>query len=191
MDDDYQKQLVYIKNSTMSVEDQQIATTALEAEYNLKRRELAKQEAEQKKLTSIASTIINVAEAVAAALKAGPLLGPILAGVIGALGLYQLSLIRSTVIPLAKGAIFNQPSFMTSGRTGQEYQVAEGGEAEILSSPSKLREAIFGKGGQGGRSTIIQNHIYIDGREMKQFTVRTIEAASQTGNLRLAGKAVS
>ena len=192
MDNDYQKQLDNIKKSTMSEDEKQKAITALEAEYELKRRKLAKEQAQAQKATSIVMAIINTAEAVSKALTGAiPPWNIILAGITAAAGAIQIAAIRSAPIPLAKGAIFREPSFMTSGRSGQDYEVAEGGEAEILSSPSKLREAIFGKGGRGGRKIVIQNHIYIDGREMRRFTVRTIEDASQTGDLRLAGKAIA
>ncbi|MFA5284156.1 MAG: hypothetical protein WC347_01035 [Smithellaceae bacterium] len=192
MDNDYQKQLENIKSSTMSEEEKQKAITALEAEYELKRRKLAKEQAEAQKATSIVTAIINTAEGVTKALAGAiPPWNIILAGITAAAGAIQIAAIRSAPIPLARGAIFREPTLL-AGMNGRQYQVGDvPGDSEIVASPTAIREAIFGKGGRSGRQIILQNHIYIDGREMKRFTVKTIEDAGQTGNFRLAGKAIA
>ena len=191
LDADYQRQLENIKNSKMSEQEKQEAITALESEYNMKRREMARQEAQAKKFTEIATTTINIASAVVAALKAGPIIGPILAAMIGALGLKQLMLIKSTPIPLAKGAIFKQPTFLDSERTGQKYQVAEAGEAEIISNARQLREAILGKGRQGGRNISLTLPVYIAGKKVSTMVVKMIEDASEIGSMKISAKAIA
>jgi hypothetical protein len=192
MDNDYQKQLETIKNSKMSEEEKQIAITALEADYQMKRRELAKKEAEAKKATAIVESIINVAQGVTAAWKLGPILGPIMAAIVAAAGLVQISKIKSSPIPLAQGAIFKQPTFLTSPNSGQQYQVAEAGEAEIISNGRQIREAIFGKGGgNGGRAISLVVPIYVGGKKIEEHVIRIVEDQSQLGRLRIAGKAVN
>jgi hypothetical protein len=194
LDQEYQARLLLIQNSTMNEEEKEKAITALDSEYSMKRRQMEVQNAQKAKLVAIANAIINVALGVTKALSAlPPPFNLILAAITAAAGAVQIALIRSQPIGAAQGAIFKKPTFLTSPNTGQEYEVAEGGEAEIISSPSQLRKAILGKGAGPGsnRPIIVQNHIYIDGREMKSFISRTIEEAGQLGRLRIAGKAVA
>lgn len=191
MDNDYQRQLENIKNSTKSEEEKQIAITALESDYNMKRRELAKKEAEAKKLTAIANAIISTATGVAKAWEAGPILGPILAAIVAAAGAIQIAKIKSQPIPLAQGAIFKQPTFLTSPNSGQDYHVAEAGEAEIISSPSRLRKAIGLSDGGGGRAIKLTLPIYIGGKLLQTQVIDIVEDQSQLGRLRIAGKAVN
>ncbi len=193
MDNDYQKQLEYIKNSKMSEQEKNDAIVALDAEYGMKRRELAKKQAEQQKATAIVTAAINVAQAVTKALTGAiPPFNYILAAMTAAAGLVQIAAIRSAAIPLAKGAIFKQPTFLDSPR-GNKYEVAEGGEAEIISNARQLREAILGKGGSTGNSQAIRNYlsIYLDGKLMREFILDTVANGSQTGRLSLASKSVN
>jgi hypothetical protein len=107
-------------------------------------------------------------------------------------GLVQISKIKSSPIPLAQGAIFKQPTFLTSPNSGQQYQVAEAGEAEIISNGRQIREAIFGKGGgNGGRAISLVVPIYVGGKKIEEHVIRIVEDQSQLGRLRIAGKAVN
>lgn len=190
LDQEYQKRLELINNSKMNEEEKEKAITALEAEYNMKRRAAQVAAARQQKMIAIAMAIINIAEAFTKALTAGPIIGPILAGMIAAMGAVQIAMIKSQPIGAAKGAIFKQKALLMSQATGQEYEVAEGGEAEIVSSPRQLREAIMGPGGAGGQPITIVNHIYLDGREMKMFISKTIRELSRTELMQIHPRAV-
>jgi len=190
LDQEYQKRLELINNSKMNEEEKEKAITALEAEYNMKRRAAQVAAAKQQKIIAIAMAIINVAEAFTKALTAGPIIGPILAGIIAAMGAVQIALIKSQPIGAAKGAIFKQRALLMSQASGQEYEVAEGGEAEIVSSPRQLREAIMGPGGAGGQPITIENHIYLDGHEMKVFISKTIRELSRTELMLIHPRAV-
>ena len=191
LDKEYQKRLDVIKNSKMSEEEKNRAIEGLDAEYSMKRQEVERKAAEQGKLTAIMGAIINTAEGMTKALAQGGIFGPILAAVVAAFGAVQIALIRAQPIPLAAGAIFKKPALLTS-QGGREYEVAEAGEAEIVSSPKRLREAIMGKGGGGTeRPVIIENHIYIDGRELKLFITKTVRESGGLGFLGSVGKALA
>jgi len=190
LDQEYQKRLELIQNSVMNEKEKETAITALEAEYNMKRRAAQVAAARQQKMIAIAMAIINVAEAFTKALTAGPIIGPILAAMIAAMGAVQIAMIKSQPIGAAKGAIFKQKALLMSQASGQEYEVAEGGEAEIVSSPRQLREAIMGPGGGMGQPITIENHIYLDGHEMKVFISKTIRELSRTELMQIHPRAV-
>jgi len=190
LDQEYQKRLELIQNSVMNEKEKETAITALEAEYEMKRRAAQIAAARQQKMIAIAMAIINVAEAFTKALTAGPIIGPILAGIIAAMGAVQIALIKSQPVGAAKGAIFKQRAMLMSQASGQEYEVAEGGEAEIVSSPRQLREAIMGPGGGMGQPITIENHIYLDGHEMKVFISKTIRELSRTELMQIHPRAV-
>jgi len=190
LDQEYQKRLELINNSKMNEEEKEKAITALEAEYNMKRRAAQVAAAKQQKIIAIAMAIINVAEAFTKALTAGPIIGPILAGIIAAMGAVQIALIKSQPIGAAKGAIFKQRALLMSQASGQEYEVAEGGEAEIVSSPRQLREAIMGPGGTASGPGFIEIHLYIDGKEMKDFIVKTIRERGRSELMLIHPRAV-
>lgn len=194
MDKEYQAKLLEIKNSTMAEEDKNKAIEGLDAEYDIKRKGLLREAAQQGKLVAIANAIINTAEGMTKALaQGGGIFGPILAAVVGAFGAIQIAMIRAQPIPLASGAIFKKKADLMSA-SGQEYQVAEAGEAEIVSSPRKLREAIMGRGGQGGPaggSITLVVPIYIAGKKIEDQVIKIVEEAGQLGRLRLAGKVVT
>lgn len=158
-----------------------------------KTRVLRRDMAESQKKTAVIQALISTYQAVAQTFSTlGFPWGVIPAAAMLKLGLDNVNRIRQQPIPLAKGAIFKNPANLTSSSTGQEYQVAEAGEAEIISSPKRLREAINGGRGKGGGQPVtIHNYIYLDGKLMKDFTVKTIQDASQTGRLRISAKAIT
>jgi len=196
LDEEYQARLDLINNSVMNETEKEAAITALDAEYSMKRRQAEVDAARKAKTIAIAEAIINVAEGVTKAwAQGGAIFGPILAAIVLAAGLKQISLIKSQPIGAAKGAIFKEKALLMSQVTGQEYEVAEGGEAEIVSSPRQLREAIMGRGARGGSAqTIVEHHhhhIYIDGREMKLFVTKTVRKSGGLGLLGSVGKALA
>ncbi len=196
LDTAYQHELDLINQSTMNEEDKAAAITALDAEYEAKRSAAQKSAAEKAKSIAIAGAIMNTAESITAALTMKPW-GPwnfVLAAIAGAMGAVQIALIKSQPIGAAKGAIFKQKALLMSQTTGQEYEVAEGGEAEIVSSPRQLREAIMGRGARGGSAqTIVEHHhhhVYIDGKEMKTFITKTIREGTKSENMLIHPRAV-
>jgi hypothetical protein len=196
LDEEYQHELDLINQSKMNDEEKEKAITALEAEYSMKRRAAEVAAAQKAKTIAIAQAIISTAEGVAKAWgQGGAIFGPILAAIVAAAGAVQIALIRSQPIGAAAGAIFKQKALLMSQTTGQEYEVAEGGEAEIVSSPRQLREAIMGRGARGGSAqTIVEHHhhhIYIDGREMKLFVTKTVRKSGGLGLLGSVGKALA
>jgi len=192
LDKEYQAKLESIKNSLLSEEEKNKAIEGLDAEYDIKRRGLQRKAAESAKGVAIANAIINVAEGITKALSAlPPPFNIILAAITAAAGAIQIALIRAQPIPLATGAIFKRPAMLSSAG-GNTYEVAEAGEAEIVSSPRRLREAIMGKGTDGtGKPIVIQNHIYIDGREIKLFITKTVRESGGLGLLGPVGKAMA
>lgn len=195
MENDYKRQLEYINNSKMSEAEKAAALALLDEEYEGKRRDLAQKQAKSQKTLSAANALISTFEAAARAFTAGPIIGPILSGIIMGLGLALVAKIKNAPVPLARGAIFNQPTLL-SGGDGRGYQVAESGSGgvEIVATPENIRKAIYGGRERGdGKPISLKNYvtIYLDGRMMKQFIVNTIEQQGQIGKLRLASKAVS
>ena len=191
LENDYQKQLAAIENSTMSETEKEEAILALNQEYEAKRRALKYAEAKSEKAMSITKGTMAVAEAAAKALTAGPLIGQILSGIVAAMGAVLVARIAATPIPLAKGAIFNRPTVLQSAETGQQYQVAEAGEAEIISSPRRLREAIgLGSNGGGGGNINLTIPVYVAGHKVQTVLLRLVQDGSQTGRLKIAQKAV-
>jgi hypothetical protein len=191
LDKEYQARLDYIKKSVMSEEEKNKAVEGLDAEYNMKRRKVQREAAEQGRLIAIANAIINVAEGMTKALAQGGIFGPALAAIVFAFGAIQVALIKAQPIPLAAGAIFKKPAMLSSAG-GNTYEVAEAGEAEIVSSPRRLREAIMGsdRGYRTERPSVIQVRIFLDSREMKNFTVKTVQEAGHHGFLGVVGKAM-
>ncbi|MCJ7565281.1 MAG: hypothetical protein MUP52_11935 [Candidatus Aminicenantes bacterium] len=193
LDEEYQARLDLITQSVMNETEKEAAITALDAEYSMKRRKAEVDAAKKAKIIAIAEAIINTAEGVTKAwAQGGAIFGPILAAIVAAAGAVQIALIRSQPIGAAKGAIFKQKALLMSQASGQEYEVAEGGEAEIVSSPRQLREAIMGKGrGKGpGQQVTLHNHIYIDGKEMKTFITKTIRELSKAELMQIHPRAV-
>jgi len=165
----------------------------LDKEFEVKRRDTMRSYAGAQKAVALANAVVNTAEAVSKAYSAAPPPFSIILGAIAAaLGAVQIGLIAKQPLPLAAGAIFKKPAMLTS-QSGQRYEVAETGEAELVSSPKKLREAIFGsdRGYQTERPIIIQVHVLLDSREMKNFTIKTVREGGQHGFLGPVGKAMS
>jgi hypothetical protein len=191
LDQEYQHRLELINNSKMNEEEKEKAITALEAEYQMKRRAEEVKAARARKAIAILTAIINTAEGVTKAwAQGGAIFGPILAAIVAAAGAFQIALIKSQPIGAAKGAIFKQRALLMSQASGQEYEVAEGGEAEIVSSPRQLREAIMGPGGTASGPGFLEIHLYIDGKEMKDFIVKTIRQRGRSELMLIHPRAV-
>ena len=178
LDTEYQRELDLINQSKMNEEEKAEAITALDAEYAEKRSAAQKKAAEKAKKIAVAAAIMNTAESITAALTMKPW-SPwnfVLAAIAAAMGGVQISLIKSQPTGAAKGAIFKQKALLMSQASGQEYEVAEGGEAEIVSSPRQLREAIMGRGaGERGNFVNLTFNIHaFDGADVESSVRRKV-----------------
>jgi hypothetical protein len=189
LENEYKQRLAWIMANVADEGERQKQIGALEAEYQIKRTAAARAAARQAKAVALMDAIVNVAAAITKSLTAAPFpFNLALAAATAALGAIQIALIRAQPIPLAAGAIFKKPT-MLSSMGGNTYEVAEAGEAEIVSSPRRLREAIMGKGRNGmARPIVVESHIYIDGREIKQFITKTVRESGGLGLLGSVGK---
>jgi len=187
LDNEYQKRLDKIKNSLISEEEKNKAIEGLDAEYNIKRRGVQSEAAKQGKALAIVNAMISVAEGIAKALGAAPPpFNIILAAITAALGAVQIAFIKAQPIPLAAGAIFQKPVF------SQNYVAGEAGPEAVIplsELPRLMRELGGGRGrGQAERPIVSRVHIFLDGREMKSFTTKTVKESGRLGYLGKVGK---
>jgi hypothetical protein len=192
MENDYNRQVDLINKSTMSEEEKAAALTALDEEFELKRRDLAAKQAKSQRTLSAANALISTFEAAAKAYTAGPIIGPILAGIITAMGLGLVAKIKSAPLPLAKGGIFDKPTLlpMLGGGTAQ---VAEAGEKEVVAPLSGLRRELgIGRGGSG-QDMIIHNHltVVLDGKALEAFIIKAVANGSQLGRMKIRSKVLT
>ncbi|MHB8053673.1 MAG: hypothetical protein ACYDH3_00250 [Candidatus Aminicenantales bacterium] len=188
LDQEYQKRLENIENSKMSEEEKQTAITALEAEYDLKRRELQRKAAESGKVTAIAMAVINTAEGVTKALSAlPPPFNIALAAITAAAGAIQIGLIKAQPIPLRKGGVLDRPTFSMDGR----FVAGEAGPEVVapLNEVPRLVREIMGResGGRSFGGKIAQLHIHLDlGAEaFKDYVIDIVQERDRRGGLRL------
>lgn len=107
----------------------------INAEYDQKARQMKKAE----KAMQIASASMNTAEAVTNALTLKPAwLAPIMAASVGALGLYQVSLIASQ--KLARGGLANPGLFRGKGTTTSDSNLIAISDNEYIVSASRVRD---------------------------------------------------
>ncbi|HAY3533721.1 phage tail tape measure protein [Elizabethkingia anophelis] len=99
----------YINN-----EEYQKQMELLQVEMANKKAELEYRQAKADKTARMFSIIGDTAAAIATALKAGPIIGPILAGIVGAMGAVQLGIVSSQPLP-------ERQSFDTGGYTGNGF----------------------------------------------------------------------
>lgn len=162
IDNEYKKRLDFINKTVKDETKKQMAITALEAEYEIKRSHAASAAAKMQKAASLAQAIINVAEAYTKALaQGGFIFGIPMATVIAALGAIQIAMIMAQPIPLAEGAAFEKPTLVNNalvGEAGPEYLLPEKklinivqdamaplmakGRSEVPKSPSTLTVAM-------------------------------------------------
>lgn len=190
MENDYKKQVEMIENSKMTEEEKAAAMAALDETFDARRSALKAKQAKQDKAMSIVQATINTFEAASKAYTLGPIIGPIMAGVITALGLALVAKIKAQPIPMARGGIFEKPTLLSS-MSGTSYQVAEAGEKEVVAPLSGLRRELGLNRGSGSAQRPLQIHLYLDGKELKKFIIRTIDETSRVGQLKVSPKAVT
>ncbi|MBK8884595.1 MAG: hypothetical protein IPN67_20260, partial [Bacteroidales bacterium] len=137
----------------------------LDKEVSQKRKQIAREEAQSQKNLNIFEAVINTANAVTRALATG---GPILAGIVGALGLAQISAISSAPLPaLAGGGLVTGPSVVQVG----EYPGAAN-NPEFISPVDKAQKYIREAVQQAGGSSAQQLFSYIDGDDIVLISER-------------------
>jgi hypothetical protein len=165
--------------------------TALDAEYDIKRRALQHSQAKKQKAFSLAQAIINIHEAITKALaQGGAILGPIMAAVVAAAGAIQIKAIMSQPIPLAKGAVFERPTeFLTS--SGGHYLAGEAG-TEILLPEKRLRDIIRSEvsGREGIINVTLPIEIQFGSSAIRREMVAAVNMAAGRGELRLPAERV-
>ena len=103
--------------------------------FEKKKKALQKKAAERDKKLKVANAIMGTANAIVQALSAGPIAGPILATIVGAMGLAQISAIQSTPIPLAKGGLaFGPANAIVGDNPGAAH------DPEVIAPLSKLQK---------------------------------------------------
>jgi hypothetical protein len=192
LDKEYEERRQFIENTVSDEGEKLTKLELLDKEFKAKAEQAEREAAKKNQKIAYAEAFISTAQAVANALATKPFIPTGLAAAVtaGLMGAAQIMKIKS--MALAKGGIFDKPTFlpMMDGGVGQ---VAEAGEAEIVATPSNIRKAVFnGREREYGdsRPIVIENHIYLDGKEMKQFAVQAVNEASRTGRLKVDRKAV-
>lgn len=170
--------------------DYATAKTKIDADYAAASEAARIRSAKAQKQVAYVTAVMNIAEGITKAFAQGGILGFITGALVAAAGAVQIAAIKAT--PLSKGAIFKQPTLL-AGANGQDYQVAEAGEPEIVASPSNIRKAVgLDKGGRGGGGrpiTLVINN-YIAGQKIQEQIIKIVQDASEIGSLRISAKAV-
>jgi hypothetical protein len=110
-----------ILDSTMNEEEKKKALDALDADTQKKRKELAKEQAQTNKTVGIFNAVIDTAQGITAALKAGWPQCIAFAAAAAAQGAVQIALIKSQQIPaLASGGIITSKGMALVGEMGPE-----------------------------------------------------------------------
>jgi hypothetical protein len=192
LDNQYKVRLDYIKNTIKDETKQREAITALDAEYDIKRRSLQHSAAVQQKAMAIVQAIINTAEGVTKALAQGGIFGGILGAVVAALGAIQIRLIMAQPIPLKAGAIFTQPTRLLSER-GQSYEVGEGGEPEVLAPLSRLGAVARAAGAAIGAGNVFYFTVpvYIGPEKVDEQIWKIVQRGGELRKFRLPGKVMT
>jgi hypothetical protein len=197
MDNDYQIALDKLKKKKdmglITETEYNDGLEKLDKMYADKSKVLKREMGESQKKTAIIQALISTYQAVAQTFSTlGWPWGIIPAGIMLKLGLDNVNKIRQQPIPLAKGAIFKQPTILP-GMNGQNYEVAEPGSGgvEIVATPANIRKAISLDGGRGKQPITLVIHNYIAGQKVQEQVIRIIEDASQTGKLRISAKAIA
>lgn len=182
LDQEYQKRLEVIKNSTMSEEEKNKAIEGLDAEYSVKRRGVLREAAQQGKFVAIANAIINTAEGMTKALGQGGIFGPILAAIVGAFGAVQIALIRAQAIPLAEGGIVTRPTMGLIGEAGPEA---------IIPLNKTTINNYLGRDQGGKRTQTIMNIFKVGDTVLVEKVCQIVEEQSRLGRLKIHSRAIA
>lgn len=163
VENEYKTRLAYINANIKDEEARQKAVTALEAEYEIKKSAARAAAAKTAKAFSLASAIINVAEAVTKALaQGGFILGIPWAAIVAALGAVEIGAIIAQPIPLAEGASFEKPTLLV-GEKGPEHTLRETKLVQIVHKAMELPRfnaaPAMAMAGAGGGGATVSLHI--------------------------------
>ena len=148
----------------------------LQEEMEQKRTEAKRKQAQRDKAVALMQATVNTASAVVEALP-----NLILAALVGVMGAAQIAAIASQPIPLAKGTIFDRPTYMV-GEAGREALIP------LDSSRGKdiLRETF--------RSTntpvYLTNKIILGKDVLRKEVIKIVEDETRLGRMKIASKAV-
>jgi hypothetical protein len=191
LDNEYKKRLQKINQTVTDEKERAKLITALDAEYDIKRRALQHSQAKKQKAFSLAQAIINIHEAITKALaQGGAILGPIMAAVVAAAGAIQIKAIMSQPIPLAKGAVFERPTeFLTS--SGGHYLAGEAG-TEILLPEKRLRDIIRSEvsGREGIINVTLPIEVQFGSSTIRRQMVAAVNLAANRAKLKLPAERV-
>lgn len=193
LDNEYKKAVERIQQSKMNEEEKAAAMAALDEEYDKKRSALKAKQANQDKLMSIVQATISTYEGAAKAFAQGGIFGHIFGAIIIAAGLALVAKIKAQPIPLAKGAIYTQPTILP-GLDGQDRLVGEAG-TEIVATPENIRKALKldrkGGGAPAQGSTFYMTvPIYIGRDKIQEVLLKIVHDGASTGRLTIHPKAV-
>jgi hypothetical protein len=191
IDNEYNKRKKAILATVTDEVTKAAMLTNLDKEFETKRASAQRTYARQAKAIALADAVINTASAVTAGLRTVPFfpLGIAMGVLAAALGAAQIALIARQPLPLAKGAVFTQPTRMMTDKGGY-YEVGEAGTEAILpvaQIPAIARQMGGRAGGGEGRPIILHNHFHFNGREIKHEIIRIVEDAAGIHKLNLRG----
>ncbi len=150
-----------ILESTMSEEEKKKAIDALDADTQKKKKELAKEQAQTNKAVGIFTAVIDTAQAIVAALKAGWPQCIAFAAAAAAQGAVQIATIKSQQIPaLASGGVITSKGMALVGEQGPELVTLPDAASVIPLNRPQLSAA--GMGGFGTANITLE----IDGRTL-------------------------
>lgn len=161
IDIQYNQEKQRILDSTMNEEEKKKALDALDADTQKKKKELAKEQAETNKTVGIFNAVIDTAQGIAAALKAGWPQCIAFAAAAAAQGAAQIAVIKSQQIPaLASGGIITSKGMALVGEQGPELVTLP--EAASVIPLTRPQLSTTGVGGFGTANITLE----IDGRTL-------------------------
>jgi cytochrome c551/c552 len=180
LDNYYATEKARIEASAIPEEEKAKLIEALDKDTERKRKELARQKAQDDKKFATFQAIVDTASAITKALASTfPPLNFILAGIAGAMGAAQISLIKSQPLPaLAKGGEITQEGDVIVGEEGiEKVRLPRGAQVIPLNHPAG------GIGGSGRDPFILI--LEMDRKQMARILVKPItDEIRIKGNLR-------
>ncbi|HDY89608.1 MAG TPA: phage tail tape measure protein, partial [bacterium] len=122
IDNDYARRKAVIEANILDEEARETALSALDEEFNIKRKQLQRDQAIASRTTGIFDAILNTTGAIMQTFKTfGFPLGVPFAAIMGALGAAKVAAIASQPLPeLAEGGIIREPTVLLAGERGPE-----------------------------------------------------------------------
>jgi len=183
IDNEYEARRTAIENSVLDEEEKAKAMEKLEKDTEAKRRKAMRTQAIFGKAISLASAIINIAEAITKALTLGPFLGVAAATWVKILGGIQIATIVATPIPsLAKGGRIEEAGIV--GEEGPELFVPRT-PGMIIPLHREVAPVTMTR-----MRIIIQNRITVGEQTFYKESVKSVNKAGPLGDLIIPNKVV-